>query len=815
MIDLIRTQQLDIMLSLGSMCAIISFFIVMTGMNTKKKKAMFILELSAAVLLISARLTWIYNGMPDNFSKVMSAISNFLDFICVPIVIFGFNMYIKEMLSEAEGPGQNPMSFRIIDILLALDSICICLSPFTGLCYFLDENNVYNRGPAVSVCFAVPLIILLIQIFLILRHYKKLSHRTRLPVLLFVIVPFPAAVLQFCFYGLETTNIAIVAMAILLYLFDLSDINKSAEMSARAIAANEAKSSFLSNMSHEIRTPINAILGMNEMVLRESDDPKVLSYSENIKSAGSSLLGIVNDILDISKIEAGRINLIPVDYDLSDLIYDLVNIIDTRAETKGLDFRVDLDPSLPKLLNGDEVRIRQIIINILTNAVKYTEKGFVIFKISCEEKRRDPDRVLIKVAVIDSGIGIKKEDMDKLFIKFERFDEKRNRNIEGTGLGMTITKNLLEMMGSELKVESEYGKGSTFYFLLEQEVISWDDIGDYNRLYSEHQRKHSKYKEILKAPDARILVVDDYPMNLEVFRGLVKETLIQVDTAENGSKGLKYVAEKKYDMIFLDHMMPGKDGIETLKELRAHKDNPNADVPVICLTANALYGAREEYIAAGFDNYMTKPVDPEMLEVMLIKYLPKDKVSIGFGEGKAGLAEQNLKIVKMFYDSLDDRIPEINDLYSRRDIENYVIKVHALKTGFRTVGALDLGEEAQALELAGKKGNIEFIDLHHDEFLEKIESFKETLSNVCDEEEAPEQEKERIIADKKMLDRIFHEIRMAAEDMDCDRIDGVFAIMKNYSIPKEYEEIYKKLIVASENYEYKEIISIIDGEYRE
>ena len=202
MIDLIRTQQLDIMLSLGSMCAIISFFIVMTGMNTKKKKAIFILELSAAVLLISARLTWIYNGQPDSFSKVMSAISNFLDFICVPIVIFGFNMYIKEMLSEAEGPGQNPMIFRIIDILLALDSICICLSPFTGLCYFLDENNVYTRGPAVSVCFAVPLIILLIQIFLILRHYKKLSRRTSMPVLLFVIVPFPASVLQFCFYCL-------------------------------------------------------------------------------------------------------------------------------------------------------------------------------------------------------------------------------------------------------------------------------------------------------------------------------------------------------------------------------------------------------------------------------------------------------------------------------------------------------------------------------------------------------------------------------------------------------------------------------------
>ena len=399
------------------------------------------------------------------------------------------------------------------------------------------------------------------------------------------------------------------------------------DVSERAVAASEAKSSFLSNMSHEIRTPINAVLGMNEMILRESDDETILSYSENIKAAGNTLLGLVNDILDFSKIEAGKIEIIPVDYELSDVIHDLTNLITIRTDAKGLELKLDIDSSMPKTLNGDEIRIKQVITNILTNAAKYTEKGSVTFKLSCKKTDRENNKVIIRVSVTDTGMGIKPEDMEKLFTKFERIEEKRNRRIEGTGLGMSITQSLLEMMGSKLEVESVYGQGSTFSFDLEQRVVVWDQIGDYEQSYKDRRKTRERYKEKLQAPNVNVLVVDDNKVNLMVFQLLVKKTQIQTDTAESGDECLKKASEKTYDIIFLDHMMPGKDGTETLHELR-QINGPNHDTPVICLTADAISGAREQYISVGFTDYLTKPINPELLEEMLIKMLPKEKITL-------------------------------------------------------------------------------------------------------------------------------------------------------------------------------------------
>ena len=845
MLSLIRTQQLDIMLSLGSMTAIIAFFIAMTGMNTKKKKALFLLEASATILLLSARFCWIYNDHPGTLAVWMSRINNFLDYIGVVAVLFSFNMYLKEMFVEADGVRENLIRFKIIDVLMAIDAICICVSPFTGLCYSLDENNVYSRGPAVAVCFTVPLIAMMIQISLIVQHYRRLSKNMRLSVLLFSIMPFPAAVLQFLFYGLETTNITIVAMAVLLYIFDLADINKTADMSLRAIAANEAKSAFLSNMSHEIRTPINAVLGMNEMILRESDDPVILSYSENIRTAGSTLLGLINDILDISKIEAGKIEIIPVDYDLSKVIQDLVNMIYTRTDAKGLELKLDIDRTIPKLLNGDEVRIKQVITNILTNAVKYTEKGSVTFRIRRENTLENPDRVVLNVAIIDTGIGIKEEDMKKLFSKFERIEEKRNRSIEGTGLGMSITKSLLEMMGSTLDVESVYGQGSTFHFLLEQKVVGWDELGDYERLHREELKQRKKYKEKLKAPNARILVVDDYTMNLAVFQSLLKQTLIHVDTAESGDAGLRLAGASKYDVIFLDHMMPGKDGIETLQELKASGGNPNADTPVICLTANAISGAREQYISAGFYDYLTKPVDPMQLEEMLIKYIPDEKVHVDFEDGEeeaqeaqesadtpavpedliplqeSGVLDVNAgiyfsgspdayrKILKKFTRSLDDKIKEINDYYTDGNTETYTIKVHALKSSLKTIGAAALGEEAQALENAGKQGDFDYIKTHHTGFMDNVASMKKTLDETLgDQETDPSSLPE---ATGELMRKVWEEIRHAAEEMDSYSLDNIFSRMEAYSIPEPDRELFGKLKAASEEFDYDTILRELEN----
>ena len=391
-----------------------------------------------------------------------------------------------------------------------------------------------------------------------------------------------------------------------------------------ALEATRAKSSFLANMSHEIRTPINAVLGMNEMVLRESDDKNIIAYSESIKSAGHTLLGLVNNILDFSKIESGQMDINPDEYDLSSVINDLVNMIQTKADDKGLLMKLKIDPKIPKVLYGDEIRIKQVISNLLTNAVKYTEKGTVYFSIGFETK--EPDLISLKVEVKDTGIGIKAEDMSRLFNQFDRIEESRNRNIEGTGLGMNITQKLLELMGSTLEAKSVYGEGSCFSFELDQKVIRHEELGDYQRAYQKLAQKRKTYHQKFTAPEADILVIDDNLMNLMVFKSLLKQTLIRIDTASSGDEGLALTEEKKYDVIFFDHMMPDKDGIETLHELKEKQNNPNVSTPAVCLTANAVLGAREEYLEAGFDDYITKPIDPEKLDDMLRLYLPEEKL---------------------------------------------------------------------------------------------------------------------------------------------------------------------------------------------
>ncbi len=390
--------------------------------------------------------------------------------------------------------------------------------------------------------------------------------------------------------------------------------------------ANQAKSYFLSTMSHDIRTPMNAIIGMNEMILRNSRNDEILVYSESIRAAGNTLLGIINDILDFSKIEAGKMEIIEVDYNFVSLLNDLVNMVQRKADEKGLSFELDVDKNIPRVMHGDEIRIKQVITNILSNAVKYTKEGSVVFSVYSSKCEDNPDHVKLHVSVKDTGIGIKKEDLDKLFVAFERIEEKKNRNIEGTGLGMAIAQSFLNMMGSKLQVESEYGKGSVFSFDLEQAVVKWEPLGEFDAAFKRFISERELYRVKFTAPNARILVVDDTEVNLKVFVNLLSKTKMQIETADSGDACIALFKRNPYDMIFLDHMMPDKDGIETIKEMKECSGTPNQKTPVICLTANAVSGMREMYINAGFDDYLTKPIDTARLENMLINYLPPDLV---------------------------------------------------------------------------------------------------------------------------------------------------------------------------------------------
>ena len=610
-----------------------------------------------------------------------------------------------------------------------------------------------------------------------------------------------------------------------------------------AEARSEAKSEFLSNMSHEIRTPINAILGMNEMILRESRESSTIEYAENVRNAGNTLLGLVNDILDFSKIEAGKMDIIPVDYDLASVLNDLVTMIQTRADNKGLVLNVKVDPDIPVHLHGDEIRIKQVVTNILTNAVKYTEKGSVSISVGYEVLPPENDKPVIglRFTVSDTGIGIKEEDMSKLFSAFERIEEERNRTIEGTGLGMNITQRLLAMMDSKLEVSSVYGEGSTFSFSVKQGVVSEHKIGNYEESYRQTLADRRRYKEKFTAPEAEVLVVDDTKMNLAVFKSLLKKTLVKIDTASSGDGCIRLTQLKKYDIIFLDHRMPEKDGIETLHELHADADNPNISTPAVCLTANAISGAREMYIEAGFTDYLTKPIDPDHLEAALIKYLPAEKVKaasedndepqepetlptednfvipdwvrnikdLDTSEGvrHCGDPEIYMETLTVYAESAAEGADEIERFWGERNIPDVTVKVHALKSTSRVIGAMKLGDFAEKMEKAGNDGDNVTLEDNMEQLIAQYRELGEALSPLVKNDE----DESLPVMPAEKLYEAYDAIRELAEMFDYDSVLFVMDSLSGYRAPEEEKEKLAALKAAVSKPDWDMIKKVLEN----
>lgn len=387
---------------------------------------------------------------------------------------------------------------------------------------------------------------------------------------------------------------------------------------------SKTRNNFFTNMSHEIRTPINTIIGLNEMILREEISDEIAENAIHIQNASKMLLALINDILDMSKIESGKMEIVPIQYETGSMFSELVNLIWIRAHEKKLEFKLDISPEIPSMLFGDEVRIKQIITNLLTNAVKYTQKGYI--SLSARSEIKDSNKVLLTISVKDSGIGIRKEDMQRLFQSFQRVDEGLNAGIEGTGLGLSISHQLIEMMGGKITVDSIYQKGSIFTIQLEQDIVDGNPMGqmDFMTRGSTHRRK--KYKQIFEAPDARVLVVDDNEMNLLVVKKLLRETKIQVDLARSGRECLELTRQHYYHVIFMDHMMPEMDGVETLQRMTQQENGLCRETPVIALTANVMTGAEQTYRDKGFQSYLAKPINGMLMEAVLLKFLPKELV---------------------------------------------------------------------------------------------------------------------------------------------------------------------------------------------
>ena len=535
----------------------------------------------------------------------------------------------------------------------------------------------------------------------------------------------------------------------------LVDITYEEELLERLRVSDRAKTDFLTNMSHEIRTPINGIMGMNSILLRQIDTlprEKIAEYAGNMQRASRTLLAIVNDILDISKIESGKMELLCEGYELASLINDCYTIVASNCKKKNLDLYMEIDENLPSILYGDDVRIRQIVNNFLSNAVKYTKRGHVILKISYS--RIDEENINLRIDVKDSGIGIQKKDMENLFQNFTRLEEHKNRNIEGTGLGLSLTKRLVDMMHGEVQIESQYGEGSTFTAIIPQKVICEDGIGDMKQIFENYELSVGAMMPVPQFAGTHILVVDDMEMNRIVAKEMLLQTGAIVDVAGSGEEGLTLMKEQHYDLIFMDQMMPDMDGIATFEEMK-RMNHQNKTTPVIAMTANAVKGAKEMYLQHGFADYISKPIFEEKMWKILERFLADKQTEAVEKKNSDGGAEENkkslqerfpyldteqgmsvcmededfyLKILKVYLK--DEMVDTLQQDYEAGAWAQYQIHVHGLKNVSANIGAMELSEQFKGLEYAIKNHDIpdmDYIRSHHDKVMEAYQELLRRL----------------------------------------------------------------------------------------
>ena len=550
-----------------------NFIYVVLQYDMKERRIRIFCIMNVLVLLANALdvITAVMISNPQMISVDGNKFANTTYFIVDAILSYVFFVYSIDFGSKINKRSKS----SIIELGIFLIYIVIILSNyFTGIIFYFDESGHYVHGKFYFLVYIVPYFFFIGAEIMMLRVFKAFTLRQKISIIIYIIVSMLGAFLQLFFFPNVLLSLFTIALTVSIMLFSIetpefAKLNETMaqleEARDKAQKANLSKSRFLANMSHEIRTPVNAIVGLNELIIRESEDENVRSYANDVQLASNSLLSIINDILDISRIESGKMEIVEAQYDVGVMVDETCKLMIQRAKAKKLEFSVICENTVPKYLIGDEVRIRQVFINLMTNAIKYTKEGSVIVRVKWQEDAENEEMIKLLLSVEDTGVGIAKENHDSLFSSYERFDEEKNKGIEGTGLGLSISKQLVELMHGEIGVYSELDKGSLFYVELPQRKVNEEVIGTYLDDINSLKDDIREYRALFKAPDARLLVVDDVKANLIVMKGLLKETEVRVDVAESGKECIKLCQKNNYDIIFLDHMMPDMDGLDTLK----------------------------------------------------------------------------------------------------------------------------------------------------------------------------------------------------------------------------------------------------------
>lgn len=616
-----------VLLSLAVMCLVISLIL-----NYRYHWQSELLPLAGGMVIASVWILVDGSCRQLIFSNVQ--ISGFCAFVLISLVAFPFLVYMDRI-----------QEFRYHRAYFALEGVNLAAAVIFLLLHLTKILTYMHTLPVMLLIVAMAIACIYITIMIDL--WKGRAGKYQIIAIGFAAFLFLGAVeaINGIFVPLEYNSklwlaIGLMFLLIAAALRAISNALKMHRERQEALNLNDAKTAFMASMSHEIRTPLNSILGFNELISRESSDPQVKTYSQDIKKAGEILLSVINDVLDFSRIESGNLELQEEPYLIRELLENVISIHASKAQSRKLELKLELDPDLPSGLKGDAGRIRQILVNLITNAIKYTDKGSVT--VGAAGQKDEKGRLMLRLYVRDTGIGIREEDRQKLFVRFSRLDQIQNRHIEGTGLGLVITRQLVTAMNGEIMVDSIYGEGSTFTVIIPQEITDPGPVGKTDSaagstsIQKETARKadqekgetRREYQPGFQAPDARILLVDDNRMNLAVMKGLLKKTGVRIVTAGGGDQALEYCRRQKFDLILMDHMMPDPDGVKSLNLIRSDEKGLNVTTKAVALTANALAGVDQFYLKAGFDGYLSKPVRPEKLEDTIRQLLPKEKIVI-------------------------------------------------------------------------------------------------------------------------------------------------------------------------------------------